>query len=214
MDGFTILFWIAANTSKNKQIFFIQSSHQEIVDSTDAINKLFQSNPETKNFILLKRNKLKIYRFNIIIFLVLSITGCDREEPNNDRNNQISYAKTILGGCHGQDMSELKSFNNENDTVITSIKNDTLDIFAGMNYICCAPFISEINTIYDSITITITDTCSFPDNSCYCRCMCYYIWNFLFTDFLQKIYNYKIILISPLEGEPKVLKEGKIEIID
>jgi hypothetical protein len=176
--------------------------------------EIIKSNSQITKCILLKRNKMNTCRFIIIIFLVLSIIGCDREEPYNDSNNQINYAKTILGGCNVEDMSNLRNYSDKNDTVIISVRNDTLDIFAGINYICCAPFISETNIIYDSITITITDTCSFPDISCYCRCMCYYTWDFLFTDFLQKVYYYKIVLISPLEGESKVFKEGKIEISD
>ena len=126
-------------------------------------------------------------------------------------NGQINHWKTIPGGCNVQDTSNLKSTVAENDTVITSIINDTLDIYAGINYICCAPFITSTNIINDSITIVINDTCSFPYETCYCKCMCYYTWDFLFTDLLQKVYNYKIILFNPVNGEPVIFREGKIE---
>jgi hypothetical protein len=160
-----------------------------------------------------KRNTLKTTGLSVVIIVLLSIIGCDKEVPNGHNiNSQIKYSKTISGGCNGQDTGSLKSTADEPDTVITSINNDTLCIFVGLNYICCAPFRSETSITKDSITITISDTCSIQYESCYCRCMCYYTWDFLFTDFRQKVYYYKIVLFNPVEGKPIVLREGIIEI--
>ena len=137
----------------------------------------------------------------------------------NDYANydQINLFKTIEGGCNIQSEKQQTSPLEESvDTVIVLVKNDTIDLFVGINYICCAPFMSETETEIenDSILISLTDTCSFPYQSCYCRCMCYYTWDFIFTDYQQKIYNYKITLIDPGEEQPIVFKEGKIEITD
>jgi len=42
--------------------------------------------------------------------------------------------------------------------------------------------------------------------------MCYYTWDFLFTSLSQNVYYYKIVLLNPVEGEPIIFREGKIEI--
>ena len=129
-------------------------------------------------------------------------------------DHQIAYVKTKPGGCNNAAIRDLKSTIEENDTVIASILNDTLDLCVGINYVCCAPFTSETNIQNDSILITVHDTCSLPYQNCYCKCMCYYTWNFLFSNIQQKTYTYKVILINPGEENPIVFGEGKIEVIE
>lgn len=128
-----------------------------------------------------------------------------------EHEKDITFLRTDLGGCHDLDSYALKSAPEEQkDTVIFTVKNDTLDVFVGLNYICCAPFTSDAITSRDTIILTLTDTCNFPEESCYCRCMCYYTWNFLFTDFGGKEYHYKIILHNPQEEKPVVFSEGSV----
>ena len=81
-----------------------------------------------------------------------------------------------------------------------------------VNYICCAPFTSEAIISNDSIFMNLTDTCLYPYQSCYCRCMCYYTWDFLFVDFKEKEYYFKIILNDPREENPIILDEGFIDL--
>lgn len=138
------------------------------------------------------------------------LTSCEKD-TDLDHEKEITFLKTDLGGCHGQNSDALKSVTEEKkDTVIFTVKNDTLDVYVGLNYICCAPFTSDAVTLRDTIILTLSDTCNFPEESCYCRCMCYYTWNFLFSDFGEKEYHYKIILHNPQEEKPVVLGEGSI----
>jgi len=145
------------------------------------------------------------------IFLLFLITGCEKEPDNDSPDKKISYIKSIPGGCNGQDFSDLKgAVEDEADTVIFTLQNDTLDVFVGINYICCAPFLSEATITNDSILMIVTDTCPDPYSSCYCRCICYYTWDFLFTDLENKEYFFKIILNDPREDNPIVFKQGTL----
>lgn len=153
-----------------------------------------------------------IYTIGMILIIFILIK-CEKESDNDSSEQEITYVKTKSGGCNGQKFDDIRSvIDEQEDTVVFSIKNDTLDIYIGINYICCAPFISEANISNDSILINLTDTCPFPYQSCYCRCMCYYIWDFLFVDFEEKKYYFKIILNDPREENPIVFQEGSVEI--
>lgn len=137
-----------------------------------------------------------------------------RCEKGTDLENgkTLEYLKTELGGCHSQDFDALKSAGAEgNDTLILTVKNDTLEVFVGLNYICCAPFISDIRVTADTVVMNLTDDCDFPDESCYCRCMCFYTWNFVFTGFVEKEYYYKVVLNNPQVDFPVVFSEGRFK---
>ena len=135
-------------------------------------------------------------------------------DTGSDNNSQINYVKTILGGCNNQDFEDLKSATLDyTDTVdFTIIGEDTLDVFVGMNYICCAPFISETDIMNDTLIMTLSDTCSFPYQSCYCRCMCYYTWDFQFTGFKEKEYKFIVKLNDPREENTIIFKQGVIDL--
>jgi hypothetical protein len=129
-------------------------------------------------------------------------------------NSQIRSVNTILGGCNNQDFENLKSATEEySDTVDFEIINsDTLNVFVGINYICCAPFDTETDIVNDTLIMTISDTCSDPYHSCYCRCMCYYTWDFQYTDFENKKYFYIIKLNDPREDNTIIFKQGMIDL--
>ncbi len=139
--------------------------------------------------------------------------ACENKSNNNQTTNNPKYIKTLFGGCNGQDFPDLKrSYIEEEDTVIFSIVNDTLDIYVGLNYICCAPFTTDASITNDSILMNLNDTCSSVYQTCYCRCMCYYTWDFLFADFQKKEYYFKIVLHEPREEDPITVKEGYIDL--
>ena len=60
--------------------------------------------------------------------------------------------------------------------------------------------------------MTITDTCSELGEPCYCWCMCYYTWDFLFVDYESKEYAFQVILNDPRKLVPIVLWEGKVDL--
>ena len=142
------------------------------------------------------------------IALILTIVMCEKESIT-----KISYVHTEPGGCNGREFDELKSTMEEhNDTLIFTIKNDTFDVYAGLNYICCTPFTTSARTTADSIIITITDPCTLNDASCYCWCMCYYTWDFFFVNYEKKKYNFKVTLIDPHIEQPVVFREGIVDL--
>lgn len=156
--------------------------------------------------------KNKLFIILISFTLPLIFTMCDNETNHATSDKRITFLKTDIGGCNGQGANDLKSTYTEPATVIISKIGDTLNIFVGINYICCAPFISEAEIINDSLIMTITDTCPDPYQSCYCRCMCYYTWDFQFIDFEEKEYFYKVELNDPREDDIIIFREGKIDL--
>jgi hypothetical protein len=146
-----------------------------------------------------------------IIPLLFILVVCEKKSDNPEE--QITLSKTIAGGCNGETFAFSKNTVSEEDTVTFTVINDTLDVFVGLNYICCAPFEAGASiSNNDSIVINITDICDLSAGSCYCRCMCYYTWNFLFTDYAKKEYYFKIILEDPSQEEPNILAEGTLDL--
>jgi hypothetical protein len=117
-----------------------------------------------------------------------------------------------LGGCNIERFTK-SDFSDQEDTVIFTIRNtDTLDVFVGINYICCAPFASGAMMNNDTILITIADTCTSDSSECYCHCECYYTWDFQFTEFESKEYNFKIYLNTPDMDSAIIFKEGVVDL--
>jgi hypothetical protein len=144
---------------------------------------------------------------------MLSVLSCDKDDDSPVKEETpISYLKSILGGCNNKTEENIELGNEKRDTVIIALTNDTLNIFAGLNYICCAPFVTDCNIKNDSIFITITDTCSNPYQDCYCRCNCYYTFNYYFNSISAKKYYWQIILNDPREENETILKMGIIEV--
>jgi hypothetical protein len=147
----------------------------------------------------------------LIYFTCLFLAGCGEDNNTNDAN-PVQFVKVTPGGCNLVEQNELKSFEPEGpDTVFYLFKNDTLHLNIGINYICCAPFTSETRITADSIFITLSDTCPAPvDNSCYCRCMCYYTWEMEFVITNSHKYYYRIFLDDPREEDTIIFREGEI----
>lgn len=126
-------------------------------------------------------------------------------------NKSLNYVKTELGGCNTPLILK-NTYLDEEDTVLFTAQDDTLDVFVGINYVCCAPFTSEAAVTNDSILITITDMCDADTISCYCHCNCYYTWDFIFTDFENKEYDFKIYLNTPDTEAAIIFKEGVVDL--
>jgi len=155
----------------------------------------------------------KLLIISELLIVILLLVACENVSNSYDSNNNLTFIEARLGGCHGQDFPNLKyNISDEVDTVIFSFINDTLDIYVGLNYICCAPFISEAHILNDSILMNLNDTCSNVYQTCYCRCNCYYTWDFLFIDIQEKKYYYKIMLYDPREENPIIFREGMIDL--
>lgn len=145
----------------------------------------------------------------LLVSTIFSLVQCQKKD-SIDNSTKLLFLETELGGCNVK--SSVQNIDDiiHNDTVGISIKNDSINVFVGLNYICCAPFISECQIKSDSIIMSIKDTCSKP-NSCYCRCSCYYTFNFKFIQSDKNNYNYKILLFDPREISSKLIKTGALK---
>lgn len=168
-------------------------------------------------------NTRKLFALIAVASAVLGVLflACDDKnkiEMEDDtsivEDNNIIYLKSSLGGCNSKTLEMIKSDGDDvrsedkNDTTIIQIQKDTLTIQVGLNYICCAPFVTDCDIVNDSIFILITDTA--PSQSSYCRCHCYYTFKYYFTGLADKKYYWRITLIDPREKDKILFDEGVI----
>jgi hypothetical protein len=142
----------------------------------------------------------------LLLFLLIA---CEKESNKSINGGELRYLNSKLGGCNVPENKNLKAERlASHDTVIFSAGNDSLNIFAGVNYICCTPFAGEVSVSNDSILISLNDTCNTVTSPCYCHCMCYYTWDFKFSGMEDKDYFYKVILTGEWNGGSEVVMEG------
>ena len=131
----------------------------------------------------------------------------------HNENYSIKHVKTELGGCNVKNDLTRSDSEIERDTVSITISEDFINVFVGLNYICCAPFETNCETIDDTIIMYIIDTCSNPYAECYCRCMCYYTFDFVFKYQGEINQKYKVLL-RPINSRAyyntKIFSEGII----
>jgi hypothetical protein len=146
-----------------------------------------------------------------LFFLLLMLCVCNQEKEGS---LEFSLIRTIPGGCNNLNSDGLKRATaEEQDTVIFTMRKDTLVMFTGINYVCCAPFSTAGTIRNDSLVVVIDDRCDVPQENCYCKCMCYYTWEFLFTGFQQgKVKGFKVILDDPRLKEPFLLMQGSMKL--
>jgi len=144
----------------------------------------------------------------VITSTSLLYTAC---ESNPDLSeSQFEHHATIPGGCNGQDFNEKSASLEYSDTIILSRTEDTLNVFVGINYICCAPLTTSVEVENDSLLLEITDTCTNPYESCYCRCTCYYTFDFQFVNYQNREYSFQVVLDDPRESKPEIIFTGKV----
>ena len=148
----------------------------------------------------------------IVIAVLFTLVYCHDDEL--DRDARLTFVKTELGGCNlkSKSLSQVTDNTEHNDSVNISGSHDSTYVFVGINYICCAPFVTDCKMQNDTILMSVNDTCSYPETNCYCHCDCYYTFNFRFFQTGRNNYNYKIVLNSPMENKTRILQEGIIKI--
>jgi hypothetical protein len=144
-----------------------------------------------------------------VLFLtcVFFLCACEKEKEEASKLNHVG---TLYGGCNNS-IEKSSVPEGENDTVILSIENDTLNIQVGVYYTCCALFEGKSENIDDTLQITVSDICT-TDDTCYCKCMCYYTFTFRYTGFKAGDYRCKVQLWDALEKKYIILFEGVITI--
>ena len=157
-----------------------------------------------------------------LIAAILLIAGCskkiDKDEKINEKINEepkITYIKAELGGCN----VNMGYQNDERDTVIITISENTFNVFVGLIFTCkWEPFNTQAEIIDDVLCITLLDKCYDLDGNqidCgYERCKCYYTFDFIFKYEGELRQKYKILLYdSFLLGDDKIrtIAEGIIK---
>ncbi|MGE5480699.1 MAG: hypothetical protein ACM3U1_09775 [Chloroflexota bacterium] len=151
--------------------------------------------------------------FTICVTLAVAFIfyACKETDDGGNPAPGIKYLKTDLGGCNNGPnyRSGLESFTN--DTVFYYMQGDILKVFAGINYVCCVPFSTKCSVDGDKIVIKIKDTCP-PPYECYCDCMCYYSFEFNFSELTKKEYPYEVWLYNAMVGSEELFRKGVIKI--
>jgi hypothetical protein len=132
-------------------------------------------------------------------FTLSSLNGCNRENHQTAKFVSITY-----GGCNSQSEvreSQRSVTDAENDTVIFDYQNGTLKVNVGINYICCSSFEATQGIDGNNISLLITETTPSPEQ--YCRCECYYTFNYCFTDLSQKSYIINVVFDAKDDDKDK-----------
>ena len=136
--------------------------------------------------------------------ILVGINDCANNETQSTET--LTYSKTEYGGCNANSEGAILSKAvYENDTLYWEISDDTLKIFTGLQYICCAPFVVEAGQTADSLKIMISDTCSYPYETCYCKCICYYEFLTMFTGYDDDRYHLSVYLHDPRQSQDSLL---------
>ncbi|MFN8207855.1 MAG: hypothetical protein U0T82_10680 [Bacteroidales bacterium] len=147
--------------------------------------------------------------FILSILLPFAFIACEGDPDKEKTGDTLRYLNAIPGGCNVSEENNRKSVSyGESDTLIFSGNQDSLNIFVGVNYICCTPFAGEVSVSNDSILISLNDTCNNATSSCYCHCMCYYTWDFKFAGMEDKEYYYQVTLSGEWNGGTELIQEG------
>lgn len=151
-----------------------------------------------------------------LFFVLIPITfllwlACEDNSSPDKTGETIKVAALETGGCNGMTFEQIANVRvEEYDTIRFSITNDTLDMFIGIQYACCAPFELEHRISADTLIVQIADTCT--GLNCHCRCMCYYTWDVYFVDYQPKPYYFKVYLKELNASDYAIFRQGKIDL--
>ena len=144
----------------------------------------------------------------VTALLAAICVACDETKPDQER--PFTYVKTVLGGCNDNVSKSATENNDKTDGLEVFTKEDSLHIFVGLNYICCAPFFTECRIEKDTIYMSIIDRATEQETVPYCRCSCYYTFDFVFLKKGHQNFTYKISLFDAQESASKVLYEERL----
>ena len=158
---------------------------------------------------------------NRVVFLIIPalicgmmFTSCGSDNADSQKG-KLQYVETEFGGCNGI-KSALLSDDSETeegeDKIVISVLGESVHVLVGLNYICCAPFETKIETKDDILHMYIIDACNFGADECYCRCHCYYTFDFVFNYQGKVNQKYKVLLVDPRNEEHVVISEGTISV--
>ncbi|MDR0505206.1 MAG: hypothetical protein LBH32_00070, partial [Dysgonamonadaceae bacterium] len=132
------------------------------------------------------------------------ITDLIRVTPSVEEK-EVRFVLVTYGGCNGQSefspAQRSSSMDVKNDTVFFDFQNDTLKVSVGINYICCSSFEATQNVEGEKISLLITETTPSPEE--YCRCDCYYTFDYYFTDLSKQTYEINVAFDAKDDNKDK-----------
>ncbi|MDR1740072.1 MAG: hypothetical protein LBR45_04880 [Bacteroidales bacterium] len=154
----------------------------------------------------------------LVTITLFTLIGCEKQ-PDKDKQSEIEYVKTELGGCNIRSEQSIDSTEIESDTVIITISEDSVNVFVGLAFTCkVEPFETQTEVTDSIIYMYIKDICydgNGNEVSCgYERCYCYYTFDFAFKHQGEINRKYKILLYSGFqsgnEEAMSIISEGVI----
>jgi hypothetical protein len=156
--------------------------------------------------------------FLTLLALTALIGACTTSTSTSSDPEPLRFHEVVYGGCANVfDMPESSVARLDGgdpypdpDTLIVEW-DDSLEIFLGLNYICCAPFAADHEIIQDTLVLAVRDTCPAPNATCYCWCYCYYTFTWKFDGGEGDIRNLRVELYDPQVGTVAVLYHQQID---
>ncbi|MFC1620379.1 hypothetical protein ACFL45_10590 [Candidatus Neomarinimicrobiota bacterium] len=156
-------------------------------------------------------------RRSITLIAIAALMSACNTSTSSDPE-PLRFHEVVYGGCAGMlDMSESTLARWDSGSPYTHLDtlvvtwDDSLKIFLGLNYICCAPFAAGHEIVQDTLVLAVRDTCPVPATTCYCRCMCYYTFTWMFEGGEEEIGNLQVELYDPRVGTVAVLYRKQLE---
>jgi hypothetical protein len=147
-------------------------------------------------------------KYIFILFAALITISCSNVDEL--KNSPLKFIKVDLGGCNNQNKEQdinkeqARNFVQEtNDTIIFKLVNDTLTVDVEINYTCCASMQAISSIEKDTVLLLISDITELSTD--YCRCTCFYTFDYYFTNLENKEYTFRAIFDAPNDENDKEL---------
>lgn len=135
---------------------------------------------------------LLIFAIPAIIFTACSKNNESNEPVNKTDNNQFKLSKVEYAGCfdNNPESSENSLLNGLEDTLYCTKVNDTLLLYARIEYNCCGmPDTDSLSIDDENVDIYISDVC---EEGCVCYCLCDYEFNYSFVNLPEESIHFNV----------------------
>jgi hypothetical protein len=152
--------------------------------------------------------KNTIHALLSIFFSVAILVGCNNGEPDKKPILLVGLEK---GGCNNDQEKSSSYLRNLSDSIMFWTTGDTLVAIVTINYTCCTRFDALFELKNDSLLFNVNDACIESDH-CYCKCMCYYTFQFKLINIDEEKYCYKFTLYNAQADKYSVVEKGSIDL--
>lgn len=145
--------------------------------------------------------------FPALLLMMAIMVSCQSEPPKANFID-IKYTGCNIPGNHisERDMSGRYMPEKEQPDGLTyTISGDSLNMTVGINYICCAKFKATQKVEGNEITLMIKETTKSPSE--YCKCMCYYTFDFYYNNLSEDNYTVNVVFKALDSSDNKTFTE-------